>query len=203
VLARLNGPERLEAGGVFQFAAQLTSMTEWPEEQLLKALGCTLKTIGEFEGADLERFRRCGSFLRLVTRDVGLVDTVADRRQLVAASSRLLKAIGGNVDYLDRLLKAKVGDYTAIDLIRMGEIESAGDQVRRLAKADGVGQAIAPDDPFAAVAPVHLSSTRIDMLIQGREDALGAEVASYMRCHIKECDGCRNAYDYRAARITA
>jgi len=203
VLAGFDGPRRLEAEEVFQFAGRLTSMTEWPEERLLEALGCTIRTLREFNGVELDGLQRCRSFLRLVTRDAGLVDTVPDRRQVVIESARLLKAIGNDVAYLGKLLETKVDGYTAIDLIRLGEVETASEKVRCLAKAASIGQTPADDDPFAETAPVHLSTTRIDMLIRDQRDALGVEVANHMKLHIKECPGCREAYAYQASHLTA
>jgi hypothetical protein len=205
VLAAFDGPKRLEAEGIFPRAAMLATMTEWPEDRLLEALGCTMRTVRDMFDDDVElaSLQRCHAFLGLVARDAGLVDIVADRRQVVAGSARLLKTVGEDVTRLERLLETKHGECTAIDFIRMGEIEAASEQVRQLAGAVDIGQAT-DADPFAEVPPVHLSSARIDMLIEGRHEELGQEVARYMELHIEQCaGGCRGAYEYRASRLSS
>jgi hypothetical protein len=199
VLARFDGPTRLAAEEIFQCAGQLTSMTEWSEERLLEALGCTIKTVAEFH-VELAGLERCRTFLRLVTRNAGLLDTVPDRRDVVTESARLLKSIGGDAARLKLLQETKDSGYTAIDYLRLGEIEEATEHVRNLANA-AIGQAMAEDDPFAEVAKVHLSAVRLDMLITGEREALGVEVANHMTIHIEECTGCREAYQYRASHL--
>jgi hypothetical protein len=201
VLAKFDGPKRLVAEEIFQCAGQLTSMTEWSEERLLEALGCKIKTVAEFHDVELEGLERCRAFLRLVTRNAGLLDTVLDRREVVIESAKLLKAVGGNATRLEELQEAKVGLYTAIDFIRLGEIEAATEHVRNLADTAAIGQTMAVDDPFAELPTVHLSTTRIDMLIRGRRKDLGEEVANHMALHIEDCPGCRDAYDYRLSHL--
>jgi hypothetical protein len=202
VLAGFDGPRRLAAEVVLQCAARLTAMTEWPEEELLEALGCPIRTYGRFTGVELAALERCRLFMALVTRGAGLVDLVSDRRHVVTSSARLLKAIGGNVGDFERYLREEEDDLTAIDYIRLGEINAANEQVRRLAGRSGLGQIAADNDPFAGVGRVHLSTTRMQMLIEGRWDDLGAEVASHMKLHIDgsegvpPCEGCKEAYDY-------
>lgn len=200
VLATFDGPRRLEAEVIFQCAARLTEMTGWPEEELLEALGCEIRTYGKFTGVDLPALERCRKFMGLATRGAGLVEQVSDRRQVVAGSARLLKAIGGDVDELERHLRAKVDGYTAIDFIRLGEIETASEQVRRLAGQPGIGIEAAEDDPFSEVPAPHLSTTRLQMLLESREDQLGLEVARHMQYHLDSCGTCREAYDYLRTR---
>lgn len=203
VLAGFDGPRRLEAEAVLQCAARLTAMTEWPEEQLLEALGCPISTYGRFTGVELAALKRCRLFMFLVTRGAGLVDLVRDRRQVVSSSARLLKAIGGNVEALERYLQSEDGGLTAIDYIRLGEINAASEQVRRLAGVPRLGETVDDDDPFAEVPPVHLSTTRMEMLAEGRHDELGSEVASHMELHIKACrGGCNEAYEYLRAYLS-
>lgn len=200
VLAEFSGEKRLIAEEILQCAGRLTSMTEWPEEHLLKQLGCQLSTVGRFTGVDLNGLKRCQNFMRLVTQKTGLVEIVPDRRQVVRGLARLLKATGDDVDRLEYFLFTPVERYTAVDLIRLGEFEAAADQVRVLAGIPGVGQEVSPDDPFAELPSVHINTARLNILIDpDRRDELGAEVANYMQRHIKECDGCRAAYEHRLA----
>lgn len=200
VLAEFSGEKRLIAEDILQCASRLTSMTEWPAEHLLKQLGCELNTVGKFTEVDLKGLERCQSFMRLVTQKTGLVEIVRDRRRVVRDLARLLKATGGDVDRLDYFLLTPVERYTAVDLIRLGEIEAASDQVRVLAGIPGVGQEVSPVDPFAELPSVHISTARLDILIDPeRRNELGVEVANYMERHIRECDGCRAAYEHRIA----
>jgi hypothetical protein len=206
VLAAFDGPKRLEAEGIFPRAARLASMTEWPEDQLLEALGCTMRTVRDMfdDEVELEALQRCRAFLGLVTRTAGLVDTVPDRRQVVADAARLLKAVGEDVPRLEGLMRAEVGECTAIDFIRMGELEAASERVRRLAGIVDIGAEHPDLDAFAEVPEVHLSTSRIDMLLEGRREELGQEVSRYMELHIAQCSGgCQEAYEYRKAHLPA
>jgi hypothetical protein len=203
VLARFGERERLAAEEIFQCGIQLSEMTAWSQARLLEALGCTIKTVGEFHDAELDGLERCANFLRLVTRHTGLVDTDPDRREVVVESARLLKAIGGDAHRLRALFATKDGQYSAIDYIRLGEIEEASEHVRRFAGLTPVDESAEGDDPFADVPAVHLSATRIDMLIGDERDMLGVEVANHMEAHIEKCDGCRDAFEDRRARLAA
>lgn len=201
-LVKFDGPERLAAEEIFQCGNRLTAMTDWSTGRLLEALGCKIKTVAEFHKAELDGLNRCSMFLRLVTRTAGLVDTVPDRREVVVESARLLKAIGGDAAQLEELQTTQDGGYTAIDYIRLGELEEAVEHVRNLANRVIDGQAMA-DDPFAEAPAVHLSTTRIDMLIKGRQKELGVEVANHMALHIENCPGCSDAYAYRQSRLSS
>jgi hypothetical protein len=196
VLPRFDGPHRLEIQETLTHAARLVSMTEWREGQLLDELGCPLRTVGEFDGVELEPLQNCQGFLRLVARDAGLVELRNDRRQVVRESSRLLKMVDGQVGILEGLLETQVEGYTAIDFIRLGEIEAAGETVRGLCGVSLLGQEAGENDPFAEAPTVHLSTSRLAMLAEGRSDDLGAEVARHMELHIELCQGgCREAFD--------
>lgn len=199
-LAKLEEDERLAAEEVFQCGIRLSEMTAWTQERLLEVLGCKIKTMGEFK-AELDGLERCSTFFRLVTRNAGLVDTVSDRREVVVESARLLKAIGGNADHLRKLLATKDGEYSAIDYIRLGEVDEASEHVRKVAHLESADQFAAEDDPFAGAPTVHLSATRIDMLIKGKHAELGMEVANYMEAHIEKCPGCGQAYADRITRL--
>jgi hypothetical protein len=199
-LAQLEEKERLAAEEVFQCGIRLSEMTAWTQERLLEVLGCTIKTMGEFK-AELDGLERCSTFFRLVTRNAGLVDTVPDRREVVVESARLLKAIGGDAKQLRTFFATKDGEYSAIDYIRLGEIEEASEHVRKVANVEAPDQLDGGEDPLAGVRTVHLSATRIDMLIREEHDKLGVEVASYMDAHIKKCPGCRHAHADRISRL--
>jgi hypothetical protein len=201
-LAKFDGPTRLAAVEIFQCASQLTSMTGWSETRLLEVLGCTIKTVGDFK-VELDRLERCRSFLSLVTRHSGLLDTDADRRQLVVEYARLLKATGSDAQNLETILKVNVAGYTAVDYIRLGEIEAAVEQARLEYGVDDADEPGAESDPFADAEAVHLSSTRLDMLIEDRRSELGPEVANYMAAHIAQCPGCGKAFAYRKSHLTS
>jgi hypothetical protein len=200
ILATFDGPTRLAAEGIFQCAARLTSMTQWSEQRLLEVLGCTIKTVGDFK-VELDGLNRCGDFLALVTLDAGLVDTHFDRRQLVVEYARLLKATGADAEALKASLKVEVDSYTAVDYIRLGEIEAAVEQTRIVHGLDEVDTTEAGNDPFEDTDTVHLSPNRIDMLIEGKRSALGHEVANYMNAHIDKCPGCAAAFEYRKSHL--
>jgi hypothetical protein len=200
VLATFDGPARLAAEGIFQCAARLTSMTQWSEQRLLEVLGCTIKTVGDFK-VELDRLNRCGDFLALVALDAGLVDTQMDRRQLVVEYARLLKATGASAETLKASLKVEVGGYTAVDYIRLGEIEAAIEQTRLVHGLDDINTAGAESDPFEDTDTVHLSPNRMDMLIEEKRSDLGPEVANYMSAHIEKCPACGSAFEYRKSHL--
>lgn len=200
-LARFDEKERLAAEEIFQCGSRLSEMTDWTQERLLVMLGCKIKTLEEFHKAELDGLERCEAFLRLVTRNAGLVDTVPDRREMVVESARLLKAIGGSTGRLEELLTKKDRKYSAIHYIRLGEIEEASEQVRRFAGVTAVDQADDSVDPFSGVPTVHLSATRIDMLIRGAREELGEEVANYMAAHIENCRSCHDAFERRQGAL--
>jgi hypothetical protein len=192
VLAKFDADSRLIVESVLQAAGRLTSMTEWSAEVLLEELGCTVKTRSELESVGIERLKSCERFLGIVARNVGLVDTRSDRRFVVVTCARMLKSVGQDTDALEKYLQDDRYQYTAIDLLRMGEIHAAGVRILQLVNGEE-----SSDGPFASVEEIHLSPARVDLLVSGERELLGSEVAKYMELHIEGCDSCRAAVSYR------
>jgi hypothetical protein len=203
VLARYDGPRRLVAEDALQFAAQLTSLTEWDEGRLLRNLGCQLKTVGDLDAVSLERLQRCQKFLRLVARLTGLVDTVPDRRAVVMECVALLTSTSLSADDLEELVNTGAG-FTPIDYIRLGEISAAGELARaQVSDREGHGSSVLPPGPFDGLPIVHLSAARIDMYLLDMSEALGDEVSQHISAHLENCEACSQAVAYRRQRVTA
>jgi hypothetical protein len=190
VFADWDSPRRLAAENALQHIAYLHSITEWGEERLLEELGCRVQTIGDLQELDLEKLERCDEFVGLVSRTVGLVSTIPDRRGVVLECSALLAEASLDAGGLEEALNA--GDFSALDYIRLGEISTAGRVAREHAGAIREKLTDA-DDPFAAVPTVHLSPPRIDIYLGGRDELLGEEVFNHIGLHLEDCEPCAAA----------
>lgn len=190
-LAYLDNDRRLRAQSVLQHAAQLTSMTEWDPGVLMPRLGCEAQTTVDLELYSLERFKRCERFLGLVGRTAGLVSTVRDRRSVVMLCATLLKEIGQDADGLESALRMPAShQYSALDLIRLGEISAAGNAVR---EQHGTLRSSTHDGPYSSKPRAHISTPRLEAFVTGRADLLGDEVLGHITLHVEECSVCENA----------
>jgi hypothetical protein len=173
---------------------QLRDATDWDQSTLLGYLGApAADPEASVEAQGRDDWAAWAAFL------VGLaerVDTVWDKRRVVTEWASLLDAVGegASVQEVVAAIEATMSEpgedrLSPLGYVELGEVDQAAGLVReRLGKLQS-----APTDPYRGAPRVHLSESRIDLLLDDAEDLLGKTVHRRMKAHLDECDVCREA----------
>ncbi len=125
-----------EVEAITQEADRLQVATGWEDEELLRRLGCRVRTFDDFGSFGLERLENCRTFLSLVNELTDIVGPLFQQREVVSVCVDLLEdhtALSAQ-DLLE-LTMAEVDGWSAYRYVSLGEISRAARLVRSLANA--------------------------------------------------------------------
>lgn len=207
LLDELPGAEAVVATSILQQATQLESGTALDGDVLAEWLGCPVVSIKDFKGLGLEKMQISDRYMSFLLVLQALVETAADKRLLLLGYGHLYPKAGRDVKRLQEAF-LKDDPERAFNLLELGEVQAALDTAL-LALDDKAFRR--PRNPFGDLPRVHLSAARLDALIEGRHDLLGAQmVVPRMLEHIHGvpddgdgCGACSEAYAVRSEQIAA
>ena len=89
---------------------------------------------------------------------------------------------------------------SSMDLNLLGEVDRACSHARWQAGVSREWERTSALGPFIGLDPVHISTGRLDLLLDEEFELLGRNVSRRMMEHVDGCDACRGAL---AARLAA
>ncbi|WP_445147775.1 hypothetical protein [Baekduia sp. Peel2402] len=183
-------------------AERLRDTTRWDDEELLRRLGCRVRSFDDFRAVELDRLQNCSAFLSLVNELTDVVGPVDQQREVVRVCVDLLedRTAASAVD-LRLLLVLEADQWSAAESMRLGEISRAARLVRSLAGATRSTERRTGAHPFAGAAAVHLSTPRIDLYVAREVAVLGVDVDDRITAHLGSCSACRDAVQTRAVQL--
>ncbi len=204
LLSELTSEEAFFANTILNHAERLEASTGWDGDTLAEYLGCPVATIKDFRDLGMERLTISSQYLELLWKLTGLIETAFDVRTLVLGYGHLYRRAENDITRVEESFTEDPGG--AYESLELGEVQTALDIALRVIDPKGFRE---PRNPFADQPRVHISTTRLDALIKGDLEVLGkAVVAPRMREHIyglpdhsEGCEACRDALEYRRARI--
>lgn len=191
--------KKAKAVAALQHIASLHSMTDWDEEQLLRYLGCPIKTRSELDDLDRDQIDRCRLYVATVASTACQVVTMSDRRAVVLELGRIVHDRRLDAKSLRKALeRTGADDISALEYVRLGEISSAARAARAAAglRREAISES---GGPFGNVPRVHLSPGRIGQYLAGSRDLLGDAVFNFIGEHLGSCEACDAAVE-RAAQ---
>jgi hypothetical protein len=200
-LDELDPDRKMVAAEILQSATQLEQTTGWDGETLVQCLGCPATTVGEFRKLEEGRLKISRDYLGLLQTLAALVETEIDKRMLLLGYGTIYRRADRDVERVERAFKDPA-TFSAFDYLQLGEVQTALDTAMgRLDPEFGPKGR----NPFDGLPTVHISTARLDVLIDGDQselDTLGTSVLiGRMRSHIDGCEGCEAAYRYRQEQL--
>ena len=190
-------PQRSELfAETFRFVVRLEQATRWETNVLLTQLGCRTKTTDELGKMDERQLQRCCEYFGWVESLVLLLSGIDERRQIVSGAALLYLDSSGGLDACKQALEA--GDFSAGELMALGEVESAW-AVSRLhldAPAGDRARLVAQTNPFARERP-HLSVERLDQFGDLSDRHMDSVMRTRIADHLDLCSECHEVYESR------
>jgi hypothetical protein len=204
LLSEMTSEEAQLANKIFQLATRLEAATGWDGDLLARCLGCPAETIKDFRELGEESLAVSGDYMALLWELEAFVETPFDKRTLLLGYGHLYRGANNEVARL-RDAFFDEGPERPVTLLELGEVQGALDRALLAIHPDAFRR---PRNPYGGSPEVHISTSRLDALINGELEVLGpAVVVPRMWEHIhgqgarEGCDACREALEYRQEHL--
>ncbi len=180
---------------------RMADNTKWTMETLLRQLGCRTEAVHEVRSMPREEVQRCLAYFQWVEELIDLVDRPLERQRVVAGAARTFRELRGDLAACRGAMI--VGDFPAIEFLRLGEIDRGWAACRsRLDLSTDADSSESPEGDSDGPRP-HLRSKRIDRFLDGDDESIGPAMRKRIAVHIAECDLCERAVAERSERREA